>query len=86
MTPDFFRSLEVRQMREGVFLGGTSSFLSELSYADLQKLRAHIKAKHMNGWPEHAKTDREADKMIEAHGPRVKQKLIQAKINAGVHP
>lgn len=66
-------------------LAPTGSFLSSLSFADLQRLRAHVRKVHMPGWPRNAQTDRECDRIIETYGPAAaeaaKKKAIEAKLS-----
>ena len=58
------------------------SFLGSLSFQELQYLRKFVRAKYMEGWPAHAKTDREADKMIETYGPAVKERVLKKAVDA----
>jgi hypothetical protein len=60
----------------------TGSFLSSLSFQELQFLRRHVRAVHMEGWPAEAKTDRECDRLIEAHGPAVREAVLKKAIEA----
>lgn len=46
------------------------SFLTTLSFQDLQRLRSVVRQVHMSNYRERHITDRECDKMIEAWGPR----------------
>lgn len=55
------------------------SFLSELRYEDLRRLRSLVKQVHMRHHPIQFMTDAEADKVIEALGPEVMmEQLAQA--------
>ena len=56
------------------------SFLGSLTFQELQFLRRHVREKHMAGWPAALKTDREADRMIEAYGPAVKEAVLKKAI------
>jgi hypothetical protein len=58
------------------------SFLGSLSFQELQFLRRYVRAKHMEGWPAVLKTDREADRMIEAYGPAVKEAVLKKAVEA----
>ncbi len=57
------------------------SFLAKLSYEELRHLRAYVKRKHMAGWPAHARTDREADKMIESFGPLAHEMALKEAVD-----
>ncbi len=58
------------------------SFLAKLSFQELQHLRAYIKRVHMKGWPMEKRTDREADKMIEAFGPVAHETALKKAVDA----
>ena len=47
-----------------------------LSFQDRQRLRKIVKKVHLKFLPEALLTDKEADKMIEALGPSVREKLL----------
>ena len=47
-----------------------------LSFQDRQRLRKIVKKVHLKFLPEEFLTNKEADKMIEALGPSVREKLI----------
>ncbi len=57
------------------------SFLAQLSWADLQRLRAIVRRTHMRRYPREFCTDREADRMIEAMGPRVAEILVRRAVD-----
>ena len=59
-----------------------SSFLGSLTFQELQFLRRHVREKHMEGWPAHAKTDRECDRIIEAVGPSVREAVLKRAVEA----
>lgn len=57
-------------------------FLSELSFNDLQRLRAAVKRVYMQrGYPVELYTDREADRIIESIGPQTAERLIKALVD-----
>lgn len=60
------------------------SFIAGLSFEDLQRLRAVIKAVHFRHYPTELCTDAEADKQIEALGPVTRERIIQAAVDRGV--
>lgn len=63
------------------------SFLAELRYEDLQRLRASVKKIHMRGkYRKEQITDREADRIIEALGPEAAEKLVRKAVGMGVVP
>jgi len=61
-------------------LGSGGSFISGLAFPDLLRLRAIVKKYHMQSFPIESYTDREADRLIEAFGP----KLCEERIALGV--
>jgi len=66
-------ALDARLMSEG-------SYCSRLSDSDRQKLRAVVKRVHLKNYPTEMITDYEADKMIEAIGPKTAEYLIKRHI------
>lgn len=58
------------------------SFLGSLTFQELQYLRRHVRESLMVGWPDHAKTDRECDRLIEVHGPSVRERVLKKAIDA----
>ena len=60
------------------------SFLTSLTYDELQLLRRVVKQTHMAHYPQDLFTDREADRIIEAFGPSVKEKLLKEAIEKGM--
>jgi hypothetical protein len=74
--------LPAEQAMQVARIAGTgNSFLSQLSHADLLKLRKVVKLVHLQYQPDGC-TDREADKIIEAMGPETMEKWLQAAIVA----
>ena len=58
------------------------SFLSGLSLSDLTRLRECVRRIHMQNHPTDVCTTREADRIIEALGPRVAEEMIEVGINS----
>ncbi len=56
--------------RKAVLLDNTPTFLTTLSFQDLQRLRAVVRQVHMRYYKRRHVTDRECDKLIEAWGPK----------------
>lgn len=63
--------------------GGYGSFLSSLSFHDLQRLRAVVKRVHMRYHPPELYTDREADRIIEALGPQIMEQQVKHAVDGG---
>tara|TARA_R110000823_G_scaffold4918_8_gene19643 strand:- start:1707 stop:1901 length:195 start_codon:yes stop_codon:yes gene_type:complete len=57
------------------------TFLNELSYPDLSRLRRVVKKVHMKNYPEHLMTSREADVIIEALGPEVAERMVRVAVD-----
>lgn len=57
------------------------SFLASLSHADLQRLRRITKQVHMSKYPKDFMTDREADRIIEAIGPEVVERMLRRSLD-----
>lgn len=55
----------------------------DISYQDRQRLRKVVKAVHFKNYPTHMVTDKEADKLIEALGPKVAEDMIAKYIQLG---
>ena len=53
------------------------SFISTLSWEELQTLRRIVKKTHLAYVPQDFATDRECDKMIEAIGPEIVERMIR---------
>lgn len=69
----------------GIILnGGGASFISGLSIRDLERLRKVVREKVFTRphWPAHLKTDAEADRIIEAYGPRTKEALLKQAVDS----
>jgi hypothetical protein len=60
------------------------SFLTELRWEDLQRLRVSVKRIHMTRYPKDKITDHEADKIIEALGPEAAETLTRRAMDAGI--
>lgn len=58
------------------------SFLSELRYEDLRRLRKLVKQVHMRYHPIEFMTDREADRVIEALGRDIAMEQLAAAVDA----
>ncbi len=73
-------------MREGAVVQTQDlpSFITSLSFHDLKRLRKVVKAYHMAHYPALHFTDREADRIIEALGPRVLDAQLEQAIADGV--
>ncbi len=52
-------------------------FVSDLSHTDLVRLRQVVKRVHMQYHPPESYTDAEADKIIEAFGPEICERLLK---------
>jgi hypothetical protein len=65
------------------------SFISSLSWHDLQRLREVVRKVHMANFPEHHINPQEMDKIIEAMGPIALEEelcaLIEGEKTAGVN-
>ena len=70
------------QGERGAKYHSTRSFLTELSYNDLRRLRSVAKRTKMNKYRAEFVTDREADRIIEAVGFQVQESLIRAAVDA----
>lgn len=55
--------------------------LDQLSYSDLQRLRAVVRRVHMKHYPGEFCTEREADRIIETIGEATAQKLLKKLID-----
>lgn len=55
--------------------------VSELSFPDLQRLRAIVKKVHMQYYPVETYTDREADRIIESYGRETAERMIQRAVD-----
>lgn len=60
------------------------SFITALSFHDLKRLRKVVKQYHMAHYPALHFTDREADRIIEALGPRVLDAQLKQAIDEGI--
>lgn len=60
-----------------------ASFIQDLSFTDLKRLRLIVKRVYMRYHPNELCTDAEADRIIEAMGPRVHEKMLKRAIDAG---
>jgi len=49
----------------------------DITFQDRQRLRRIVKTIHFKNYPKHLITDKEADKLIEALGPKVAEDLIK---------
>ena len=59
------------------------SFLTSLDPVDLARLRTIVRRVHFKNMPERHQSDREVDKLIEAIGPTIQEKLIKALVDSG---
>ena len=59
------------------------SFLNNLSLKDRRRLRKIVKKTHLSYYPTHMITDYEADKWINAQGPKVLYKMIKHHVDKG---
>jgi hypothetical protein len=53
------------------------SFSTALSWSDRKLLREVVKKVHLANYPEHLLNDREADRVIDAFGPRVSELMLR---------
>ena len=53
----------------------------DISFQDRQRLRTIVKKVHFKNYPKEFITDKEADKLIEALGPKVAEDMIRKYIN-----
>jgi|TARA_R110001583_G_scaffold4447_2_gene25789 hypothetical protein len=60
------------------------SFLAQLDFDDLRRLRQVVKRVHMSEYPKEFLTDHEADKVIEAFGEETMQNLLRAAVDNSV--
>ena len=59
------------------------SFLKTLSLKDRRRLRTIVKKTHLHYYPKNMITDYEADKWINAQGPKVLYKMIKHHVDKG---
>jgi hypothetical protein len=57
------------------------SFLTSISFEDLQRLRAIVRQVHMKHYPMDFCTDRECDKLIDSFGQKVVESLLKRAID-----
>lgn len=57
------------------------TFVADLSFQDLQRLRKVVRKVHMRHYPSALLTDHEADKIIEAMGPQTSETLIKIAVD-----
>jgi hypothetical protein len=55
--------------------------LAELSFHDLQRLRAAVRRVHMKYYPGDFCTDREADRLIETLGEQTAQRMLKSLVD-----
>lgn len=60
------------------------SFIAELNFSDLQRLRSIIKKVHFRYYPSDFCTDQEADRMIESLGAETREKILKRYVDAGL--
>lgn len=60
------------------------SFINDISFEDLQRLRKVVRKVWMAYHPPHLQTDKEADKLIESFGPVVQQRIIKRIIDHNI--
>jgi len=60
------------------------SFLSSLPLSDLRMLRRIVRRVHLQYVPEEFATDKECDKLIEAIGPEVAERMIRFGVDRGL--
>ena len=59
------------------------SFLTTVSFQDLQRLRAIVRETHMKYYPTDLCTDRECDKLIDSFGAKVVETMLRRSIEEG---
>ena len=64
-----------------VLMGNGASYLASLSHEELRLLRVHVYKVQMKSFPNRHMTEREADRIIESIGPRVKELMIKRVID-----
>ena len=57
------------------------TFINDIKYEDLARLRRVVKKIHMKNYPEHLYDDREADKIIEALGPEIAERMVKVAVD-----
>jgi hypothetical protein len=62
----------------------TGGYTSRLTFQDRERLRAVVKAVHLASYPKDKVDNREADKLIDALGPEVCQKMIDRAMQRGL--
>lgn len=60
-----------------------ASFIQDLSFKDLQRLRAVVKRNLMRRHPTELFTDHEADRIIESLGPKIHERMLKRAVDAG---
>lgn len=60
----------------------TGGFSTTLSFADRQRLHKVLQKIHLRWVPNHMLNEYECDKLLDAWGPAVQQKLLQSAIDA----
>lgn len=66
---------EPRIIRKGM------SFIADLDPVDLQRLREIVFRSVLVKYPVHLRTNREADRLIESYGPKVREDLIRQAVD-----
>jgi hypothetical protein len=64
--------------------GDRPSFVAQLRFKDLQRLRQIVRRVHMRHYPGERCTDREADRIIESFGPETCEKMIARAVRRGL--
>ena len=58
-------------------------FSTTLSYADRQRLHKILRKVHLRWMPAHQLNEYECDKLLDAFGPKVQQRLVQEAVDRG---
>lgn len=80
-----FNPLEMTKKDEDQYalIQAKGGFSTELSFRDLQRLRAIVKKVHLRHYPSEHITDYEADRVIDVLAPATKEYLIRKAIAMG---
>jgi hypothetical protein len=70
-------------MSSPIITAAGTSWVGDLAYEDLQRLRSIVRRTHLHFYPAEKVTPAECDKLIEAIGPKVAEEMIQRAVDGG---
>ena len=62
------------------------TFINDLKHQDLLRLRRVVRKVHMKNYPENLMTDHEADRIIEAIGPEIAERMVKIAVDRDLFP